>query len=98
MLYKDLCSTHFSSSCTTHVIEARTTAQHVQLVTELYLIFNKLDVSRLESRLSVFVIISSYIRTLSIMTNDDNLESNLLTSSLLKMCSLYKLNWRSVNV
>ena len=30
-----------------------------------------------------------------IMTNDDNLESNLLTSSLLKkMCSLYKLNWR----
>ena len=33
-----------------------------------------------------------------IMTNDDNLESNLLTSSLLKMCSLYKLNWRSVTV
>ena len=31
-----------------------------------------------------------------IMMNDDNLESNLLTSSLLKMCSLYKLNWRSV--
>ena len=31
-----------------------------------------------------------------IMTNDDNLESNLLTSSLLKMCSLYKLNWRSL--
>ena len=29
-----------------------------------------------------------------IMTNDDNLESNLLSSSLLKMCSLYKLNWR----
>ena len=25
---------------------------------------------------------------LEIMTNDDNLESNLLTSSLLKMCSL----------
>ena len=25
-----------------------------------------------------------------IMTNDDNLESNLLTSSLLKTCSLYK--------
>ena len=33
-----------------------------------------------------------------IMTNDDNLESNLLTSILLKMCSLYKLNWRSVTV
>ena len=33
-----------------------------------------------------------------IMTNDDNLESNLLSSSLLKMCSLYKLNWRSVTV
>ena len=31
-----------------------------------------------------------------IMMNDDNLESNLLTSSLLKICSLYKLNWRSV--
>ena len=31
-----------------------------------------------------------------IMMNDDSLESNLLTSSLLKMCSLYKLNWRSV--
>ena len=31
-----------------------------------------------------------------IMMNDDNLESNLLTSSLLKMYSLYKLNWRSV--
>ena len=34
------------------------------------------------------------------MTNDDNLESNLLTSSLLKMRSLYKyklhmLSWRS---
>ena len=29
-----------------------------------------------------------------IMTNDDNLESNLLTSSLLKMRSLYKLSWR----
>ena len=27
-----------------------------------------------------------------IMTNDDNLESNLPTSSLLKMCSLYELN------
>ena len=25
-----------------------------------------------------------------IMTNDDNLESSLLTSSLLKICSLYK--------
>ena len=37
------------------------------------------------------------------MTNDDNLESNLLTSSLLKILSLYKLcyklhmlSWRSV--
>ena len=29
-----------------------------------------------------------------IMTNDDNLESNLLTSSLLKICSLYKLSQR----
>ena len=36
------------------------------------------------------------------MTNDDNVESNLLTSSLLKICSLYKfcyklhmLSWRS---
>ena len=29
-----------------------------------------------------------------IMTNDDNLESNLLTSSLLKTCSLYKFCYR----
>ena len=44
-------------------------AQHVQLVTlqNLYRlrIFNKLEVSRLDSRLSSFVIISSYICTLS---------------------------------
>ena len=33
------------------------TARHVQLVTELHLIFNKLEVSRLHSTLSVFVII-----------------------------------------
>ena len=33
-----------------------------------------------------------------IMMNDDNVESNLPTSSSLKMCSLYKLNWRSVTV
>ena len=33
-----------------------------------------------------------------IMMNNDNLESNLLTSILLKICSLYKLNWRSVTV
>ena len=33
-----------------------------------------------------------------ITTNDDNLESNLLTSSLLNLRSLYKLNWRSVTV
>ena len=32
------------------------TVRNVQLVTELYLIFNKLEVSRLDSRLSVFVI------------------------------------------
>ena len=48
-------------TCTTHFIEARTTAQHVQLVTELYLYnstdFNKLEVSRLDSTLSVFVFI-----------------------------------------
>ena len=45
----------------THFIEARTTALHVQLVTELYLyrlrIFNKIEVSRLDSTLSLFVII-----------------------------------------
>ena len=29
-----------------------------------------------------------------IMMNDDNLESNLLTSSLFKICSLYKLSRR----
>ena len=29
-----------------------------------------------------------------IMMNDENLESNLLSSSLLKMCGLYKLSWR----
>ena len=38
-----------------------TSAQHVQLVTELYLyrlrIFNKIEVSRLDSTLSLFVII-----------------------------------------
>ena len=28
------------------------------------------------------------------MMNDDNLESNLLTSSLLKVCSLYKFCYR----
>ena len=60
---------------TTHFIDAGTlqfspsTAQLVQLVTELYLyrlqIFNKLEVSRLDSTLSLFVIISSYIQTLS---------------------------------
>ena len=44
-------------TCTTHFIEVGTTAQHVQLVTELYLIFNKLEVGRLDSRLLVFVII-----------------------------------------
>ena len=42
---------------TTHFIEARTTALHVQLVTELYLyrlhIFDKIEVSRLDSTLSI---------------------------------------------
>ena len=52
---------------TTHFIDAGTpqfspsTARYVQLVTELYLyrlrIFNKIEVSRLDSTLSVFVII-----------------------------------------
>ena len=62
---------------TTHIIDAGTTqfspsrcpAQHVQLVTELYLyrlrIFNKIEVSRLDSTLSVFVIIRT-IHTLSV--------------------------------
>ena len=53
---------------TTHFIEARTTALHVQLVTELYLyrlhIFNKIEISRLDSTLSVFIIIHT-IHTLS---------------------------------
>ena len=57
------------STWTTHFIEARTTALHVQLVTQLYLhrlhIFNKIEVSRLDSTLSLFIIISSYIQTLS---------------------------------
>ena len=57
---------------TTHFIEARTTALHVQLVTELYLyrlhIFNKIEISRLDSTLSVFVIIRT-IHTLSISMN-----------------------------
>ena len=46
---------------TKHFIEARTTALHLQLVTELYLdrlhIFNKIEVSRLDSTLSLFIII-----------------------------------------
>ena len=55
---------------TTHFIDAGTlqfstsTARHVQLVTELYLyrlrIFNKIEVSRLDSTLSVLVIIRTY--------------------------------------
>ena len=55
---------------TTHFIDAGTlqfspsTARHVQLVTELYLyrlrIFNKIEVSRLDSTLSLFVIIRTY--------------------------------------
>ena len=52
-------------TCTTHIIEdghnSTSAAQHVQLVTELYLyrlrIFNKIEISRLDSTLSVFVII-----------------------------------------
>ena len=56
---------------TTHFIDAGTlqfspsTARHVQLVTELYLyrlhIFNQIEVSRLDSTLSLFVIIHTYI-------------------------------------
>ena len=49
--------------------------------------FNILDSSVLEN-------ICDKVLYEEIMTNDDNLESNLLTSSLLKMCSLYKLSWR----
>ena len=51
-----------------------TTALHVQLVTELYLyrlqIFNKLEVSRLDSTLSVFVIIrTTYFITFEVKLN-----------------------------
>ena len=60
---------------TTHFIEARTTALHVQLVTELYLyrlrIFNKIEVSRLDSTLSVFVIIRT-IHTLSVVKKNES--------------------------
>ena len=33
-----------------------------------------------------------------IMMDNDNLESNLLTSSLFKICNLYKLSWRFQDV
>ena len=50
---------------TLHRGQNSTSAQHVQLVTELVQmyrlrIFNKLEVSRLDSTLSVFVIIRTY--------------------------------------
>ena len=62
-------TTHFTDAGTLQFSPSRSPARHVQLVTELYLyrlcIFNKIEVSRLDSRLSSFVIISSYIHTLS---------------------------------
>ena len=61
-------TTHFIDAGTTQFSPSRCPAQHVQLVTELYLyrlhIFNKIEVSRLDSTLSVFVIIRT-IHTLS---------------------------------
>ena len=69
---------------TTHFIDAGTlqfspsTARYVQLITELYLyrlrIFNKIEVSRLDSTLSVFVIIRTItIHTLSNIKSHDEL-------------------------
>ena len=70
-MFKAICSPHLSlGQHTLHRCNnsTRSTARHVQLVTELYLyrlcIFNKIEVSRLDSTLSVFVIIRT-IQTLS---------------------------------
>ena len=60
---------------TTQFSPSRSPARYVQLVTELYIelvqttIFNKLEVSRLDSTLSSFVIISLY-NTYFIMMSD----------------------------
>ena len=66
------CTTHFIDAGTTQFSPSRSPARHVQLVT-LHrtctdcVFFNILEVSRLDSTLSLFVIISSYIHTLSML-------------------------------
>ena len=62
--------------------------------------FNLIKIGSCNNKSSIVLVNDGKVLYEEIMTNDDNLESNLLTTSLLKICSLYKfcykLSWRSV--